>query len=479
MSRRSLPQTSLAARIALASATFGLLIVGAGMVVAYLALARQLDARAEVVLAGKSELVTHVLSETASAAALQSGIHRLNDILVGHDDLHLALVDDRTAVVLATFTEIATESIAAADAAGGTETPHAWVAKQGQRIASLRGVTTLEDGTRMRYHLSLDRRHDTELLAGFLRASLLGTPLLLAVVGLGAWMIARTTLAPLRRFRRMAASIGTESLDRRVPETGLPAELAELAREFNAMLERIDNGYRRLQEFSADLAHELRTPVATLLGRHQVALSQQRSVAQLREVLEGNVEELERLARLISDMLLIAQAEQGPGILRLQDVHLQDEARSIAEYLIAVAAEKEVLLEVRGKGTVAGDRLLVQRAITNLLSNAVRHADPATVVEVEVMDSDETLGLRVLNIGEPIPAIHLARIFDRFYRVDESRARGSGGSGLGLAIVRSIMEAHRGEVEVRSHGPSRRTEFLLKFPRREGKDVATEPVSPC
>lgn len=459
-----LPHASLAARIALASALFGLFIMGTGMVVGYWALGRQLDARIAGELAGKRDLVVHLLSETPSASALPASKHRFDDVLIGHEDLHLALVEDATGGPLASFSAAASESIAVLDERGGNTVPRSWRSRRGQRLESLRGVATVADGGRVRYYVSLDRRHDTQLLTGFVRASLLGAPFLLAVVALGAWLIARTALAPLRRFRRLAASIGAESLNRRVSEAGLPGELSDLARDFNAMLARIDSGYRRLQEFSADLAHELRTPVATLLGRNQVALSQERSPAQLRDVLEGDVEELERLSRLISDMLFIAQAEQGPALLRREEVDLHAEASRIAEYLSLVADEKNVKVEVTGSGAALADRMLVQRAITNLLSNAVRHSDAGTTVRIDVEQGAQRTVLRVSNAGEPIPADHLERIFDRFHRVDASRARLSGGTGLGLAIVRSIMDAHGGDVRASSDGPAGMTTFKLEFP---------------
>lgn len=465
MTRKILPHASLATRIALASALFGLLITGAGMVVGYLALARQLDARAAGELGGKRDLVVHLLSETPSPSALPESKHRFNDVLIGHDDLHLALVDEATGAILATFSAAAAESIQALDSPTQAAHPLSWRTRTGQRLESIRGVAPTGDGKRVLFYVSLDRRHDTQLLAGFLRASLLGVPILLAVIALGAWFIARTALAPLHTFRRMADSIGAHSLNRRISEAGLPGELSDLARDFNAMLERIDQGYRRLQEFSADLAHELRTPIATLLGRNQVALSQDRSPAELRGVLEGDIEELERLSRLISDMLFIAQAEQGPALLKRSEVSLESEASQIADYLSVIAEEKGVSIEVSGRGTAAADRMLVQRAVTNLLSNAVRHADPGSMVRIQVDDGRDGTSLEIANEGHPIEANHLERIFDRFYRIDASRARLSGGTGLGLAIVRSIMDAHGGEVRASSDAASRTTRFRLFFPK--------------
>ncbi len=460
----SLQRLSLAGRLAAASALFGLAIIGAGVAVGYWALARQLEARSTSELAGKLELVAHILSELPSSGAVADNRHRFGDLLIGHDDVHLALVDPGTRNVLLTFSPTASESVRVLDAAGGKGVQVRWSPSRGVPMKAIHGQAPVGDGTPVGFYVTLDTRQDERLLRGFLRASLLGLPVLLGAVALGSWWMATMGLAPLRRFRGLAASIGAESLGRRLSAAGLPDELRMLAEELNAMLERIDNGYRRLEAFSADLAHELRTPIATLLGRSQVALSQQRSADELREVLEGNIEELERLARLISDMLFIAQADHGPAALRPESVLLHDEAARVAEYLSLVAEEKGVSFRVEGQATVRADPLLVERVITNLLSNAIRHARAGSAVSVEIAQSAGRTSLEVHNFGEPIAAEHLDRIFDRFYRVDASRARFSGGTGLGLAIVRSIMEAHGGEVAAASDIASGRTTFTLIFP---------------
>lgn len=460
-----MPRLSLAARIALASALFGLVITGAGICLGYWALSQQLQERSASELKGKVDLVAHVLSELPAKAAVPQSVHRFGDMLIGHDDVHLALVDPQTGALLASFSPNAVESITVLDQRGLAGREVKWTSKQGSELSAVRAEAPVGDGTPIRYYVSLDRRHDWRLLSGFLKASLVGLPFLLAAVALGAWLIARTGLAPLRRFRGLAASIGAKSLGRRISEPGLPTELDELALEFNAMLGRIDAGYTRLQEFSADLAHELRTPVATLLGRSQVALSQRRTQEELREVLEGNIEELERLSRLITDMLFIAQADNASPLLQREVVDLHHESAGIADYLSIVGEEKGVTVEVKGEGSVPGDRLLIQRAVTNLLSNAIRHSDDGAVVRVNVKEARAgEVSLTVENVGEPIPADHVERIFDRFFRVDASRARLSGGTGLGLSIVRSIMQAHGGQVSATSDSETRCTTFELAFP---------------
>ncbi len=254
----------------------------------------------------------------------------------------------------------------------------------------------------------------------------------------------------------------SQSLGGRIDVAGIPSELRVLATSFNSMLTRIDEGMTRLTQFSGDLAHEMRTPVATLLGRTQVTLSQTRDVETLRDTLASNVEELERLTRLIADMLFLAQSEQDKHALDRDEVRLDAEANLVAEFLMHIAEERQLQIAVVGKASVSANRLLVQRAITNLLSNAIRHANKMTMIEVTIEQSQTMVTLSVANVGRAIASADLGRIFERFYRVDADRSRDSGGTGLGLAIVRSIMKMHDGTV-VATSSTDGRTTFQLRF----------------
>lgn len=456
---------SLAFRVALASALFGLFIVVTAMGLGYWSLSRQLNVRAESELLGKREIVVHLISEMPSAAQIVQGKHRFNEVMIGHHDLNLSLVDEATSSPLLISSAIAQTMIAASQLSD--QDPAAPVRRllpDGTPIEALAGSAPTRDGRRIRYQLTLDRGQDSRLLRGFLKASLPGTPFLLLIVAAGAWLMVSTALAPLRRFRRLAASISTRNLHQRVTASGLPAEVRELALDFNSMLERIDRGYQRLEEFTADLAHELRTPIATLLGRNQVMLSQPRTAAQLQEAMEGDVEELERLSRLIADMLFLAQSEHGPAARCFEPVSLREEADRVAEYLAYVADETRTRIEVSGHATTRGDRLLIQRAITNLLSNGIRHARTASTVRVAISSETDGAVVKVINEGEPVPPELRERIFDRFVRADASRTRRSGGTGLGLAIVRSIMQVHGGSVALESNANAGETAFALRFP---------------
>jgi two-component system heavy metal sensor histidine kinase CusS len=470
-----LPNFSLALRVAVASGLFGLVVALGAMAVGVWTLTQQLDERAAIELQGRRDLLVHLLSRVPSLQAAPASQGRLEELFFGHHDLHLALADPNTGRVLASSSDVARESVkvmgrdpAVADSI------HSWFTPAHARFSGMHGVAFVGSGETVHFYLSMDRRQDGTLLAGFIKSTVLGLPLLLLLVATGAGLIARTGLTPLRRFIRLAASIGTRSLNQRVSTAGLPRELADLATEFNGMLGRIDEGYRQLQDFSGDLAHEMRTPVATLLGRTQVALSQHRTAGELRAVLEGNVEELERLSTLIGDMLFIARADHGAMPLQAEPVDLAREAHRVADYLSLVAEERQLRLQVTGAAPpVTGDRLLLQRAITNLLSNAIRHAASGSTIEIDIAAAAAQATLAVTNQGEVIPPANLDRIFDRFFRVDASRSRDEGGSGLGLAIVRSIADAHRGSGAVRS--AAGRTTFTLAFPVDAGPSPAAQP----
>lgn len=455
---------TLALRIAIASAVFGLLLAGGTLAVGFWTLSRQLDERASLELDGRKQLLVHILSGLPSVASVEDATDRFSELFYGHDSLHLALVDPASGRVLAAPTEVASHSIVAiGHATSARDTTHSWVEPNGLRFTGTHGTAAAANGDDVQFYLSVDRRHDTKLLARRAKATVLALPWLLLIVALGAGVIARTSLAPLRRFNRLAASVGTQSLHQRVSMSGLPGDLQDLATEFNNMLRRIDDGYRQLEDFAGDLAHEMRTPVATLLGRTQVTLSRTRTTEELRDVLEGNVEELNRLSILISDMLFIARADHKAVPLEAEFVDLAREAQSVCDYMSLIADEKEVALHVAGRAcSFLGDRLLIQRAITNLVSNAIRHASRHSTVTIEIVSTKRHVTLSVANEGEGIAPEHIERIFERFYRADAGRGRSEGGSGLGLAIVRSIVTLHAGSVIATS--AKGRTTFMLSFP---------------
>jgi two-component system heavy metal sensor histidine kinase CusS len=246
--------------------------------------------------------------------------------------------------------------------------------------------------------------------------------------------------------------------------TEVPIELEDLITSFNDMLRRIEDGFVQLSNFSADIAHELRTPVTNLTTQTEVALGQARSADEYREVLYSNLEEFGRMSRMISGMLFLAQTENDAASLRVADVNLAESVRALFEYFEAWAEERGVSLDLQGKvGLIRGDEEMLRRAIGNLLSNAIRYSPRGAAVTVTVSQDEWRTTVGVENAGEEIPSEALHRIFDRFYRADPSRQRKGEGSGLGLAIVKSVAEAHGGTVHVASDATM--TRFELALPR--------------
>lgn len=315
----------------------------------------------------------------------------------------------------------------------------------------------------LRLLLAMDTHHHTHFMDELQRSLMVYLVLAALASGLLAWWAARRGLAPLRDMRERARRVTAHQLDERMPVASVPVEMAELAAELNTMLERLQRDFQRLSEFSSDLAHELRTPISNLLTQTQVTLAQQRDAPAYRDTLASNAEEFQRLGRMVSDMLLLAKTEHGLALPHREPVRLRDEVQALFDFYDVVADDQGVGLTLDGESTVTGDRLMLRRAISNLLSNAIRHAPAGTRVTVRLSQARGQPTLCVDNAGPPIAPQHLPRLFDRFYRVDKSRAHlASDGTGLGLAITHAIMEAHGGTVTVES-GPDK-TRFCLQFP---------------
>lgn len=221
---------------------------------------------------------------------------------------------------------------------------------------------------------------------------------------------------------------------------------------------------QQLSQFSDDLSHELRAPLTNLMGKAQVALSRPRSSEEYREVLESCAEELDRMKSMVADMLFLAHVSQPAALVQFETVALVDEVQRVSDLFSLSAEESGVRLDVSGSvDVIQGNRLMIQRAVSNLLSNAIRYCPQGQAVVVKVHREQEHIRLSVGNPGQGIPEEHLPHLFERFYRVDKGRARSEGGTGLGLAIVRSIMSLHQGVAKVEITG-SGFTWFHLSFP---------------
>lgn len=284
----------------------------------------------------------------------------------------------------------------------------------------------------------------------------------LATALLGAWA-ARSALQPLRQMGEVASKVSARSLTTRLPEGQMPVELAELAQNVNAMLERLDDAFQRLSAFSADIAHELRTPLSNLLTHTQVTLTRPRELDAYREALHSNLEELQWMAQLVNDMLYLAKADHGLLMPSRQRLALEDEADALLEYYAPLAEDARVALHRDGRASLEGDRHMLRRALSNLLDNALRFTPAQGEIRLSIEVLGEQIRLQVANTGEPIDPVLLPRLFDRFYRADPARREGSSEhAGLGLAITRSIVQAHGGTIRAESGGGW--TRFVIELP---------------
>ena len=285
----------------------------------------------------------------------------------------------------------------------------------------------------------------------------------LATALLGAWA-ARSGLRPLRRMSTIARGVSAHSLNARLPEESMPLELAEMAHSFNEMLGRLDDAFQRLSAFSADIAHELRTPLSNLLTHTQVTLTRPRPIEEYREALHSNLEELQWMAQLVNDMLYLAKADHGLLMPKREALDLAAEADVLLEFFAPLAEDVRVTLNREGHGHMMGDRNMLRRALSNLLDNALRFTPADGEVRVKIIDQPKGLSLTVENSGDGISKDLLPRLFDRFYRVDPARHEGSSEhAGLGLAITQSIVNAHGGKIHCESENGW--TRFVIELPK--------------
>lgn len=423
------------------------------------ALAAQLAAREREQLAAKLRLFTHVLSETGSSASLEESRHRLADVLAGHEGLHASVLDGRGKPLLE-LSPFPWRRLPVVET-GVEDFPTV----QGVPYRSLIAPARLGGGEPVLVALAQSRVESRQILHRFHETVILACVLGSLAAGALGYFAAVRGLRPLGRIVRAATAISAERLDDRLDVKDAPLELQDMAQSFNAMLARLESSFRRLTEFSADLAHELRTPLNNLMLQAQVALDKPRDETQLRQVLSSGLEELERLSRLVNDMLFIAKADHSQIVLAGEDFVLEQEVAKVFDYFEAVAEERGVHLACEGTASVTGDRAMVRRMIANLVSNAVRHAEDGSTVRVRLSSAGSAALLEVQNRGVPLAASDATRVFDRFYRAQTSRTVATEGAGLGLAIVKSIVELHGGEASVASSPTGTTFRVTLGAPR--------------
>ena len=279
-----------------------------------------------------------------------------------------------------------------------------------------------------------------------------------------SYMLVYRAIRPLHEISRQANRITVEGLGVRLVDTNVSPELRNLSRALNEMFSRLDRGFKLLSAYTENLAHDLRTPVTNLRGQTEVMLSRPREIGEYQALMESNLEEYERISRMIENILFLARAENTQISMRCVELNLGEQLAHVASYFEGLADDSGISMAVQASGTIEADPVLFRRIISNLLSNAIRHAAPGSIIDITTAIAPDGTSISISNSGPDIPKDHLDKIFERFYRVDEARANSSDSTGLGLAIVRSIMELHRGTVSVESRGGV--TSFSVYFPAK-------------
>lgn len=333
------------------------------------------------------------------------------------------------------------------------------------RVLAARAAVGSGRGRTRVIQVALDQAREQTLLAEYRQRLWVVLSVSLVACTVVGYGIARRGIRPVREIAQTAERISSSTLNSRIDLTGLPAELSALAETFNRMLEGLEDSFERLSRFSADIAHELRTPINNLRGEAEVALNRRRTPAEYQEVLASLLEECLRLSQMIDSLLFVARAESPQTEIARERVNISRELSLVRDFYEPAAAEASVNLTVAAPDTlsVEVDRTLFQRAVSNLVANALGHTPPGGHATIKAVQDGATVRVEVLDTGHGIPPEHLSRVFDRFYRIDGSRSAQARGLGLGLAIVRSIVRLHGGSVEITSE-PGFGTCVSLSFP---------------
>ncbi|MFE0844004.1 heavy metal sensor histidine kinase [Achromobacter insolitus] len=426
------------------------------------ALKREVQRQEITEVAGKLELINHLVGMQATLAQMQDLRSALDNIMVGHGNLK-------------TWITLADGSVFYGDAPPVDVRPLSGreIRLHSQDGWNMRGLRVPLEGTLLpgaELTVAVNLRPGMQFLYAFATALVLICATWVgATLVLSAWAV-RRSLFPIRRLSQQAARIQPDNLAVRLPEQGIDRELREFTHTFNGMLGRVQTAYQQMEGFNADVAHELRTPLATLISGAEVILSSPRSEQELREVLESNLEELEGLKALVNDMLFLARADGGEPAGDLQEVDVRREVARVAEYYEAALDEAGVSMTAHGAAILTANPRLLRRAIANLLSNAIRATPRGRGIDLYCITRQEEIEIRVRNPGAPIAAEALPRIFDRFYRGDDARSRRADGHGLGLAIVRAIARMHGGNAFARCGGQGTEVGFTLsRTPNITGK----------
>jgi two-component system heavy metal sensor histidine kinase CusS len=461
---------TLAFRLTAAYSTAGLLLVLLATASLYIVLRIELDRSTELFLADKIHVLRTMLRDRPEDEdGLREEIE-LESAARRYQQFYIRLLDEHGTPILTTpgmgeqldLTELVNRTKGRPDRSIAMTGAHG----RAFRVTSTTAAVGIPPARSDTIQIAIDISQEEELLSRYrfwFWAILLALSVLFPVAG---YRIARHGIHPVEEIAATARRITSTNLRDRIRAEGYPLELASLAETFNEMLNRLEESFERISRFSADIAHDLRTPVNNIRGVVEVALERARTVDEYHDVLDSSLEEVVRLSELIGDLLFLARSESPLKELRRERVNVGALLITVRDYYEAAAANVGIsLLAVENAKPLTAElnRSLMLRAVSNLVSNAIAHTPPGGVVTLDASGDGLGLRIQVSDTGTGIAAEALPRVFDRFFRVDPSRSKNSGGTGLGLAIVQSIVTLHGGKAEITSE-LGRGTCVTLKIP---------------
>ncbi|MCA3838563.1 heavy metal sensor histidine kinase [Burkholderia sp.] len=457
---------SLLRRLTVAFAVVAALVFALTGAYLYRSLSAELTRRDDIEISGNLNQFMQLAHASGSTAALRADPAVFHEVLLSHPGVYLGIYDAQNRPLVEHSDEAGNtlaSVIAAPHPAGGTAGPFTCAPPGIGTSRCVYARETLPSGETIQVALARTATDRHSLLESYRVDIWLAAAVGALLVGSLGYAVASRGLRPVESLGRQTSRIEAHNLNARLDARGGPVELRELATSVNRMLDRLERAFVRLSQFSSDLAHDMRTPLANVISSSQVTLSRARTTEEYEALIDSNIEECERLQRMIENMLFLARTDNARQHLKTAELDAGSELRRLASYFQALADEAGVRIDVRGEAPVIADATLFRRAVSNLASNALEHADAASTIELAVSAQGNFAVVEVTNRGVAIPPEQVERIFERFYRIDSSRHGAARNAGLGLAIVKSIMELHRGKVEVASRDG--RTTFALYFPR--------------
>ncbi|HDV6324726.1 TPA: heavy metal sensor histidine kinase [Burkholderia cenocepacia] len=456
---------SLLRRLTLAFAAVAALVFALTGAYLYRSLSAELTRRDDIEISAKLNQFLQLARASGSTAALRADPAVFHDVLLSHPGVYLGIYDAQHRPLVEHSDEAGNtlaSVIAAPHPAGNAGSPFTCAPPGIGTSRCVYARETLPSGEAIQVALARTATDRQSLLESYRVDIWLAAAVGALLVGALGYAVASRGLRPVESLGRQTSRIEAHNLNARLDARGGPVELRELATSVNRMLDRLERAFVRLSQFSSDLAHDMRTPLANVISSSQITLSRARTTDEYEALIESNIEECERLQRMIENMLFLARTDNARQHLKTAELDAGSELRRLASYFQALADEAGVRIDVHGEAPVVADATLFRRAVSNLASNALEHAQAASTIELAVSTQGGYAVVEVTNRGVAIPPEQVERIFERFYRIDSSRHGAARNAGLGLAIVKSIMELHRGKVEVASRDG--RTTFALYFP---------------